>query len=637
MPSLMRKNVRSFLVKAIISIIVLAFIGTIFLVWGVGGERAKEKGRAIATIFGEDITHLEYATEYRQLYEYYQNQFKDHWSPEMAERMQLKKMALDNVINRRLLTHEAIKQGIVVDEKEVLAKIQSMPIFQQNGRFDSQVYAQVLEYGMHMDPATFEDQIKKSLLIDRLREKVRGGIKVSQAELLDAYTQQNEKVEADYVLFTPATFIPQVTVSDDEVRSYFEKNKQKYQLPRQRKIRYIYVACQQVKNSLTVDEESIKKYYETHETQYQLPKQVRARHILIKTDPAADVAKKEEAKKQAEALLQRIKAGEDFAKLAGEFSQDPGSASQGGDLGYFGQGRMTPAFEKAAFALPKGGLSEVVESPFGYHIIKVEDIQEARTKPIEEVREQIKSQLLDEKAWEAAENEAYALVRSFYKAGRLEDVAVKAGYAIGDTEFAEDAKLVPGIGPYEEVVKSAFSLKKDDVSMPIRAGAGFYILRLVDEIPARVPELDKVKDKVVMDLKKEKSEAKAKEVAEELRGRLKSAPADLASVAGSYQLTVSNTGEVSHNGFIKGLGQNEELSNALFSLREGEVTPVIQTSRGYCLAVLKKRIGVDLKKFAEEEPRLREQALRTKEYQMFQTWLERLKKENNIVVDYNQV
>ncbi|MEW6381075.1 MAG: peptidylprolyl isomerase [bacterium] len=637
MLSLMRKNVKSFMVKAIIMLIVLAFIGTIFLVWGVGSDKAKDKGRVITTIFGEDVTHLEYVTEYRQLYEYYQNQFKDHWSPEMAERMQLKKAALDNVVNRRLLTHEAIKQGITVHEKDVLDKIQSMPIFQQNGHFDPRVYAQVLEYGMHMDAASFEAQMKKSLLIDRLRERVRGGIKVSRAELLDAYTQQNEKVQADYVLFTPAAFIPQITVSTDEIISYFEKNKQKFELPPQRKIRYIYVDCQKLKNSLTIDEESIKRYYESHETQYQLPKQVRARHILIKTDPTADAAKKEEAKKQADALLQRIRAGEDFAKLATEFSQDPGSAQQGGDLGFFGQGRMTPTFEKAAFALEKGAVSEVVESPFGYHIIKVEDVQEARTKSVEEVRGQITNQLLDEKAWEAAESEAYNLVRNFYKAGKLEDVAVKAGYAIADTEFSEDAKIVPGIGHSEDIVKSAFALKKEDISMPVRANAGYYILRLVEETPARVPELNKVMDKVSQALQKEKAEARAKEAAEELRTKLLATKTDLASLSQGYQVPVVDSGEVSHNGYIKGLGQDQDLANALFSLKEGEPTPVLQTKKGVCVAVLKKRVGVDLNKFAEEEKTLREQALRAKEHQMFQTWLERLKKENNIVIDYNQV
>jgi len=638
MLSLMRKNVKSFLVKAIISLIVLSFIGTIFLVWGMGGDdKHKSRGIVIATVFDKDITHTDYDTEYRQLYEYYQRQFKNNWSPEMADRIQLKKVALDNVVNRQIMLHEAFQQGIAVSDKDVLDKIQSIPAFQQNGHFDSRAYAQILEYGMHLNSAAFEDQIKKSLIIERLQERIKAGIKVSREELLDTYSQQNEKVQADYVVFSPATFLSQVAVSDDDVSQYFEKNKESYKLPTQRKIRFVYVDCQKVKASLSVDDDAITKYYESHTPEYQVSKQVHARHILIKTDPTGDAAKKEEARKKAEDLLKRVKAGEDFTKLATEFSQDPGSASKGGDLGYFGQGRMTPNFEKAAFALEKGAISDVVETPFGYHIIKVEDVQEARTKPIDEAKQEISAKLIDEKAWEAAENEAYNMVRNFYKTGQLEEVAVKEGYAILDTELAQDTKIIPNVGQSDEFAKTAFSLTKDNVSTPVRANAGYYILRLAEEIPPRIPELDKVREKVTQALKKEKAGEKAKAMAEEMHAKLQGANADLATLAKEYQVTVADSGEITHSGFIKGLGPSQEMANALFGLKEGSFTPVIQTGRGSCIAVLKKRVGLDLAKFAEQETMIREQIMRSKEQQLVQAWLERLKKKNNIIIDYSQV
>jgi peptidyl-prolyl cis-trans isomerase D len=637
MLNLMRKNVKSFLVKAIISLIVLTFIGTIFLVWGMGDEKHKDRGRVVATVFDRDITHTDYDTEYRQLYEYYQRQFKDNWSPEMADKIQLKKAALDNVVNRQIMLHEASQQGIAVSDKDVLDKIQSIPAFQQNGHFDNRAYAQILEYGMHLNSAAFEDQIKKSLIIDRLQERIRAGIKVSREELLDTYSQQNEKVQADYVLFSPATFLSQLAVSDDDVSQYFAKNKESYKLPTQRKIRFVYVDCQKVKASLSIDDDAITKYYESHMPEYQVPKQVHARHILIKTDPTGDSAKKEEARKKAEDLLKRVKAGEDFTKLAAEFSQDPGSATKGGDLGYFGRGRMTPNFEKAAFALEKGAISDVVETPFGYHIIKVEDVQEARTKPIDEVKPEIRAKLLDGEAWEAAENVAYNMVRNFYKTGQLEEMAVKGGYSIIDTELAENTKIIPNVGQSEEFAKTAFSLMKDNVSTPVRATAGYYILRLVEEIPPRIPELDMVREKVTQALKKEKAGEKAKAMAEEMHAKLQGANADLATLAKEYQVTVADSGEITHSGFIKGLGPSQEISNALFSLKEGSFTPVIQTGRGSCIAVLKKRVGLDLAKFAEQETMIREQIMRSKEQQLVQAWLERLKKKNNIIIDYSQV
>jgi len=632
----MRKNVKGFLVKAIIGVVVFAFIGTIFLVWGVGDQK-EHKGRILANVFGEEVPYQEYTHEYRQLYEYYRNQFKGNWSQDMAERLQLKKIAIDNVINRRVMIHEATRQGISVNDEEVMDKIRSMQIFFRNGRFDPRMYARVLEFGMHMDAATFEHQIKRGLIIDRLRERLKGGIKVSKRELLDIYSEQNEKVEADYILLAPAKFISEVSVADDEIQAYFEKHEKDYELPQQRKIRYIYIDSQSLKESLTIDEEPIQKHYETYKEKYRVPKEVQARHILIKINPQDDEATKEAAKKKTEDLLKRIKEGEDFAKLAKEFSEDAGSAVKGGDVGYFKKGRMTPDFEQAAFDMGKGEVSDVVETPFGYHIIKVEDIKAARTKLLEEVKQQILTQLLNEKAWEEAEDKAYNLVRSFYKTGQLEEIAVKAEYPVGQTEFAEGSKTIPNIGQSEEFGKAAFELKKDEVSMLVRANTGFYILRLIEEIPPRIPELAKIREEVVQGLKKEKAEEKVKELAGEFSNKLQTGKVDFTSLAKEYQLTVKNTGEISHQGYIKGLGSNQELSNALFRLKEGEYTQAINTNRGYCIAVLKKRISVDLNKFKEEEESLREQTLRAKEQQLISVWVERTKRENNIIVDYNNV
>lgn len=636
----MRKNVKGFLVKAIIGLVVFAFIGTIFLVWGVG-DRKEHKGRIIANVFGEEVPYQEYTNEYRQLYEYYRNQFKGDWSQDMAERFQLKKIALDNVINRRVMIHEATRQGISVNDEEVMNKIRSMPIFFQNGRFDPRMYVRVLEYGMHMDATTFEHQIKRGLIIDRLRERLKAGIKVSKRELLDMYSEQNEKVEADYILLTPDKFISEVSVVDDEIQAYFEKHEKEYELPQQRKIRYVYIDSQSLKESLTIDDESIQKHYETYKDKYRVPKEVQARHILIKINPREDEATKEAtkdaAKKKAEDLLKRIKEGEDFAKLAKEFSEDAGSAVKGGDLGYFKKGSMTPNFEQAVFDMGIGDVSAVVETPFGYHIIKVEDIKAARTKPLEEVKQQILTQLLDEKAWEEAEDKAYNLVRSFYKTGKLEEIAVKAEYPVGQTEFAEGSKIIPNIGQSEEFGKAAFELKKDDVSMPVRANTGFYVLRLIEEIPPRIPELAKIREELIQGLKKEKAEEKVKELAGEFSNKLQTGKVDFTSLAKEYQLKVKNTGEISHQGYIKGLGSNPEVNNALFRLKEGEYTQAIHTNRGYCIAVLKKRISVDLNKFKEEEESLREQSLRAKEQQLISVWVERTKRENNIIIDYNKV
>ncbi len=638
MLDLMRKNVQSFLVKGIITLVIFAFIGTIFLVWGVGDDHREQKGRIVATVFGEEVPYLEYHTEYRQLYEHYRNRFRDNWSEDMAEKLNLKKTALDNIINRRVFIHEAAKQGIMVTDEEVMGKIKYMSMFNQNGRFEPQMYVKILKHYMHMDAPTFESQIKRGMIIDRMQKRIRTGIKVSRKELLDKFVQKNEKMQADYVLFSPKEYLSKVTVSDEETAKFFGEHQTDYELPEQRKIQYIYVNSLDFKGSLTVDDESIEKYYTTHINQYQIPKQVKARHILIKANAEDEKEEQEKAKKTAEDLLKKIKEeGADFAELAKEFSDDPGSASKGGELDFFEKGRMTPNFEKVAFSLEKGEISDLVETPFGYHIIEVQDIKEAATKALEEVKPQIKDVLLDEKAWEVAENEGYNLVRKFYKTGEFETLATAADYQLGQTEFSQESKFVPNIGRSEEIVTAAFILEEDAASTPIRANTGYYILRLIEEVPPKIPELEKVRDKVMKNLKKEKAKKEMERLAEEFYQKLQADKVDFTKLAGEYNVTVKDTDEVSRNGYIKGLGSVPEFSQALFRLKKGEISAPIPCSRGYCIALLKTHIPVDLAKFEEERESLHISTLQRKEQQFLQLWVERLKEENNIIVDYNNV
>lgn len=637
MLEMMRKNVSSFIIKGIISLVVLSFIGTIFLVWGVG-DRPEQKGQSIARVLGEDIPYSEYVSEYEQLHNYYRNQFKDKWSKDTAEKLQLKKMALDNIVNRRLLLHEAQEQGLEVTEEEVMNKIEEMPMFQQNGHFDAQLYARLLEYHLHMSALSFEDQIKKGMIIDRLTDRLKSGIKISSKEVLDAYTERNEKIQAEYILISGNLSTEEITITDEEIRTFFDQHASDYQLLEKRNVQYIYINSHDFKSDLTIDELSLQQYYNAHKNQYTLPKQVRARHILKRSSPQDTPEQKVELKTKMDEILAKIKGGENFAELAQKTSDDPGSADKGGDLGYFSKGRMTAAFEKVAFALAKGEVSEVVETPFGYHIIMVEDIIEERTKPLEEMRPQIENNLREEKALEVAENEAFNLVRNFYKEGKFEELANKSNYPLNQTEISQDTKTIPGIGPSGDLVKAAFKLKgKEEISSPVQANTGFYVLRLMEIIAPKVPDLEQVKEKVAEAVKKEKKENRAKDLAQELAAKLQKGEATLAGLAEEHQLTVMDTGEIAQFDYIKGLGSNQELTKALFSLKEGEYTSPISTQRGYCLALLKKRIPVDLNKFKEEEAAMRQQFLMVKEQEIVNVWLDRLKKKNNIAVDYNKI
>ena len=375
--------------------------------------------------------------------------------------------------------------GLMVSDAEVAQRIYVIPAFQQNGQFaGQQAYEQVLR--MQRPPLTaeeFETNLRSALLVEKLRAAVTDWVAVSDADLEREYRQRNEKVKLQMVVFTPDAVQKDVTVTDAEVSARFDKHKEQYRLPEKRKIRYLLVDADAMKAKVVVPPGDIERQYQQNKDQYSTPEQVRASHILLNTEGKDESA----VKAQAESLLKQVRDGGDFAALATKFSQDEASAKNGGDLDYFGRGRMVKEFEEVAFSLAPGSISDLVKTQYGFHIIKVVDKKPATTKPLEEVRQQIADQLAYERAQAQVTELATALARDIKRPADLDTVAKSRGLSVQDSAFFAKEEPISGLGPAPEVASEAFSMKDGAVAGPTRIARGQVFFATTGKQDARIP------------------------------------------------------------------------------------------------------------------------------------------------------
>ncbi|MGA1868767.1 MAG: peptidyl-prolyl cis-trans isomerase [bacterium] len=608
---------------SVIIFVVIAFIGTIFLVWGFGG---KQEGRndVIATVFEKEITMPEYYEERSRIHQHYQNIYKDKWNSQLADQLNIKEMALDNLITKYVLLNAAEENKIIVTDNEAMAYIRAMPIFQRDGVFDLNLYHQRLRI-IRTTPEKFQEDIRRSLLIDKLRDTVIGGIKVTESELKERYARYHEQVKFKYILISPDKVGEEgdVTVDESRLKEYYEEHKGDYTDPEQRKIEYLKIDYNRFKKDIKITEDEIAKYYQRNQNKFSTPKRVRASHILIKTSPQDAKEEEEKKRKKIEELLEKVKAGEDFHKLARENSECP-SATKGGDLDYFEKGKMDPAFEKAAFGLAVGDVSGIVKSRFGYHIIKVEDIKPERLNSLEEVRFQIEMELRNAKAWEQAMLRAEDALRQIYKKKVFRELEEDDKVVYGHTEFFRKGEEINGIGKIAVIESAAFNLKKGKPSSFIKTAQGYFILNLLDIIPPKPQELDEVKGQIVEVLKQERARAQAKELAQKIKERL-DAHEKLEDIASEKNFTILESDLILRGGYIPGLGRADVFGESLFILPIGSYTNVAEFDQGYCIARLEERVSVDEEEYKKFHESLLQDLLKEKQQQLFEAWTDRVK------------
>lgn len=395
--------------QRLMQFVLLLFIFPSFAFFGLEGyTRFNEGNNAIAKVAGTSITQQEFDAAQREQMERIRQMFGGQFDPAMLDTPEARQGVLDGLIAQRVIAAEATSNRLSVSDQALQQTILGIPgIIGPDGKFDAERYKSLLA-AQGMTPAVYEARLRQDLTMQQVSGSVQDTAfapKTVASRLSDLNDQERTVQEA---VFRTGDYASQVKVTDEMLKAYYDKHAKQFEVPEQVKAEYVVLNSDAVAAQISVSDADIKAYYDQNAARYSEEEQRRASHILIKADKSASEADKAAAKEKAEKLLAQVRKNPaDFAKLAKENSQDPGSAERGGDLDFFGKGMMVKSFEDAAFKLKQGEISDVVESDFGYHIIQLTAVKPAVVKPLDEVKSQIaadiKKQLAAKKFTEMAE------------------------------------------------------------------------------------------------------------------------------------------------------------------------------------------------------------------------------------------
>ena len=627
----MRKNLKS--LQIFLWLVIVAFIGTIFFVWGQGGRQGRAGvDNAAAWVNGSPISLASYEQEYRNIYDMYRQLYGDKLTKDVAKNLQLEQVAINQVIQRTLLVTEAQRYGLRVSDAELVKAVREIPQFQRDNQFDPVTYKAVLARA-GFTPESFEVQTLDNLLIGKIGYLVRQSARVTDAEAFEDYKMENEKVRIDGILVKPEQFEKNVTLADADVTAYYEAHKEALKTPERVKVQYLYFDPQRIKDEVTPTEEEIKQYYDNNEKDFNKGKEVKARHILFRLAKDANAETEAPVKQKAADVLQQLKNGADFAELAKQYSEDTGSGKNGGDVGFFAKGLMVPEFEAAAFALKVGEISELVRTQFGFHILKVEEIREeadpfGKAKPV--IAERLKLEGAKDLAAKRAEDNYQKLLdkQDFAQAAKEANLEVRVSQLFAKGEPID--QTTPASTELQEV---AFTLTANEkFSQPVETPAGYYLLEFLESKPPYIPELKEVTDKVTEAVRKEKAGELAQAEAEKIAADLKN------GVTWEDMLKKYATAEKfapepfsRRQWYISEVkGDSAELVKTAFALKNEEHSAVINLSPNYCIIRIVEKVGIDEKKFGEEQEKVKQQLLRQKQETGFREFVEDLRQKADI-------
>jgi peptidyl-prolyl cis-trans isomerase D len=553
--------------------------------------------------------------------------------------------AAERLIDQKVLVDEAHRMGLRVTDEELRDDLQHGQLgatFFPNGNFIGQEAYENLLQEHDLTVPQFEADIKDDILVRRLRALVASSAFVSDAEVRDEFDRRNTKVKFDYAVIAQADILKELHPTDEELKAYYERNKATYNntIPEKRQIKYVVIDNAKLAANTTVTDQDLQTYYDQHREEFRVPDQVKVAHILIKTPLPAPGAKEDEkaiadARAKAEDVLKQVKAGGDFAKLAEKYSDDPGSAKSGGELGWIGRGRTVPEFEKAAFSLAKGQTSDLVKSSYGFHIIRVEDKQEAHLKTLAEVKSEIEEKVKREKAAHATEVAANTMLGKARTDG-LDAAAAAGGQAAVTTDFFSKADSLPGLGASPQFMDAVFGEAAKAPPDVVQIPQGYVVFQLLGVKPPATPTFEEIRGKVEAQFKNERAGFLLQQKTQELSDRAK-AEHDLKKAAKDLGATVKTSDLVAPDGQVPEIGSMSSAS-AIFNLKPGDISgPITTGGNGVVAQLLDKQAPTD-QEFAAKKDEIREQLTESKQNDLFGLFVTNLRKdmENSHRLKVNQ-
>jgi peptidyl-prolyl cis-trans isomerase D len=575
----------------------------------------------VAQVGGHPLTAGEYQQRYSAQIQAYRQQFGGAMTPDMMRRLgiNIEQQVLRQMIEEQIALMEADRNNISVDDEEIRKGIcVQAPGLCENGQFiGSPRYEQLLQsLTPPLTPRQFEESLRRSMVLDKLRGTLTDWMAISDADLEKEYRQRNEKVKMQVVALTADAFRDKVAVTDADVATYFNAHTAEYRVGDQRKIKYVLLDREQARQKVVVPPADVQRFYNENISRFQTQEQVRASHILFETKGKND----EDVKKHAEEILKQVKAGGDFAKLATKESSDTGSKTNGGDLGFFERGRMVPEFEKVAFEMAPGQISDLVKSQFGYHIIKVVEKRPAVTRTIDEARPEIQQQLQLEIADQRITDQARALEKRIKDPNELAAAAKESGLAVQESGFFQRNDPVPGLGAAPEIAAEAFKLDVGKVSGALASARGPVFITVTEKKDPYVPKLDEVKSRVQSDLTRVRATEMSKARAGSIAGGLKSA-SNFAAAAKAQGFEAKDTQLIPRNSALPDIGVSPEVDKVAYTLPVGTVSDPIQTNDGTVIVRVTEREEITPDKLRQARETFRAELLNERRARFFNAYM----------------
>jgi len=511
-------------VMGVLGWIVIGLIIITFALFGLGSYLQDSGQVFVAKVNDVEISPRELQMAYQQQRARMEQMLGDAYNPALIDDQGLRQTALKGLIERQLLLQAAQNDGMLVSDQLLAAKIHAVAAFHQDGSFSEEKYQQLIRQQGRL-PAEFEYETRRMLQTEQLLNGLSQTAFVTREEVDRAYRLQEQKRDFSYLVISSEAFKANVDISDEQIQQYYGQHSDKFVTPERVRLAYLRLTGEVLSENIQVDEEELLAYYEEKKESLLSQEQRQASHILIQHAAGADEETVNAAKAEAEDLLKQIRDGADFAELAGQHSDDPGSAEQGGDLGFFARGAMVPEFDKVVFSMDVGEISEPVHTQFGFHIIKLTDLRGADIPELGEVREDLTAELKQRDVSDLFYDQFEQLSDVSYENPESLDAAADAlGLEVQTSDWLT-ASGGPGIGEYPKVVAIAFTedvLEAGNNSEPIEVGDNdAIVVRVAEREAAQATPMDAVREQIVEALVQQQAVEQARSRGEQLLEQLK--------------------------------------------------------------------------------------------------------------------
>jgi peptidyl-prolyl cis-trans isomerase D len=601
--------------KFVLVIVIGAFLVTSVVYFGTSTlSNGSSRPNVVGTVNGEEIPIERYRRAQAGVVQAYEQVTRQRMTTELMERLGVAQQVVNDLVVDAVIVQVARQEGIRVTDDELRARIQEMREFQEDGRFSRDRYLRVLRAN-RVEPAEFEAETRRQLVRRKMESVVRDGVKVSEAEVREAYERRHERARAVWASMDVTPVMGKIAVADQDLEPYVKANQARFTRPERRKLQYVTVRV----NAPPVSDQEAEAHYKEHPGDFEEPARVRPAHVLVRVPPVGGSEAENRARAKVEDVIKRAQAGEDFSKLAKEISEDTANAAKGGDLGLVGTGELVPQFEQAAFSLKKGEIFPTpVRTPFGYHAIKVLEVQEGGVTPFKDAAGRIKNVLQAERTERASLARASEVRPMLQAAADFPAEARKLGLEPREAAVGR-GEGIPAVGRDRELEDAVFSLAPGGVSTPIKTAAGHVVAKVVEQLPAGVPPLPEIRDQVVEAIRRDRAEAQVIERARALA---------TAATGGDFVATARaegfNTGEL---GFFsrtdppKERGVPGAVSQAALRTAVGELSEPVRAGLTVYVVKTLERQPADPAGFEAKRAELEKQVLDQKRSTVLDQWI----------------